>query len=89
MAMAAALTRTRTGPKRPAQAAGSPDAKRVRFSNKMTLEAVIKDLIETFIKRGKLLSSYGNPETNDMGTHMADLTQKIQYNGRWRVLSMA
>ena len=73
----AALTRTRTEvPKRPAPAAGSPAAKRVRFSKNMTMEDVSKDIFETFIERGELLSSYGNPETNDMGTHVADLIKK-------------
>ena len=49
--------------------------KRVRFP-RMTRREVIKDILETFAKRGKMLSSYGNPETDDMGTHMADLMKK-------------
>ena len=90
--MAAALTRTRTGvPKRPAPAAGSPAAKRVRFSdNKMTLGAVSKDIFETFIEPGELLTSYGNPKTDDMGTHVADLIQKDLFDcndyGTWHAL---
>ena len=91
MAMAA-LTRTRTEvPKRPAPAAGSPAAKRVRFSdNKMTLGAVSKDIFETFIEPGELLTSYGNPKTDDMGTHVADLIQKDLFDcndyGTWHAL---
>jgi hypothetical protein len=63
-------------PKRPAPAAGSPAAKRVRFSKQMTMEDVIKDILEKVIDNGKLLSSYSNPETNDMCTHVADLIKK-------------
>ena len=91
MAMAA-LSRSRTEvPKRPAPAAGEPAAKRVRFSdNKMTLGAVSKDIFETFIEPGELLTSYGNPKTDDMGTHVADLIQKDLFDcndyGTWHAL---
>lgn len=96
MAMTA-LTRTRTElPKRPAPAADhgdSPNKKKVRFFEKMTLEAVSEDIFEKFIESGKLLSSFGNTETDDMGTHVADLIKKelfefdpIDYK-TWRALA--
>lgn len=50
-------------------------AKRVRFP-RMTRREAIKDIMDTFAKRGKMFSSYGNLETDDMGTHVADLMKK-------------
>ena len=62
--------------KHPAPEGQDPEPKRVRFSKTMTLEDVVADLIETFVARNELLSSYDNPQTHNMGTRVAHLIKE-------------